>query len=262
MAMKSFASETDLFSLSALTNAPDYGASILRVLTHLGDAPDAASAVEEFQQILQLFGADAGVFLSFVRDDATRSSYRWLLACDALWAVEYTRRAWHDHDPWLRHALHGTEPIRGTELNVLPDEEEFAATSATLGFASAVIVPAPTNAGASRVGMLCLGSHNLGFFEDDGAFAVVRVLARALAMELHRWHLNFMRSELLVSTRISAAELDLLRHEQAGHTSKHIGAALNIEAKTVDCRFQKLCAKLNAPDRRTAARLARLYGLI
>ena len=81
-------------------------------------------------------------------------------------------------------------------------------------------------------------------------------------MELHRWHLNFMRSELLASTRISAAELDLLRHEQAGHTSKHIGAALNIEAKTVDCRFQKLCAKLNAPDRRTAARLARLYGLI
>lgn len=260
--MKSCAAEADLFSLSALTGAPDYGVRILEVLTRLGDAPDAAAAVDEFQQALQLFGADAGVFLSFIRDDATRSSYRWLLACDPLWAVEYAKKGWHDHDPWLRHALHGTEAVRGTELSVLPDEEEFATLSAAMGFASAVIVPAPTNAGASRVGMLCLGSHNFGFFEDDSAYAVVRVLARALAMELHRWQMNFMRNDLLANSRISDSELDLLRHEEAGHTSKHIGAVLSIEAKTIDCRFQKLCAKLNAPDRRTAARIARLYGLL
>ncbi len=260
--MKFCAAEADLFSLSALTRAPDYGARILNVLTRLDDAPDSASAVDEFQEVLHLFGADAGVFLSFIRDDATRTSYRWLLACDPLWAVEYARNGWHDRDPWLRHALQGTEPVRDTELNVLPAEEEFSAVSATMGFASAVIVPAPTNVGASRVGMLCLGSHNLGFFEDDGAYAVVRVLARALAMELHRWHLNFMRRELLATTRISDAEINLLRQEESGHTSKHIGALLNIEAKTVDCRFQKVCAKLNAPDRRTAARIARLYGLL
>ncbi len=260
--MKSCAAETDLFSLASLTRAPDYATRILNALTRLSDAADPGVVVDEFQTILQLIGADAGVFLSFIRDDATRSSYRWLLACDALWAVEYTRNGWHDHDPWLRHAMLGTEPIRSTELSVLPHEEAFAAMSARLGFASAVIVPAPSNAGASRVGMLCLGSHNLGFFEDDSAFTVVRVLARALAMELHRWQQSFTRHEMLASTRISEAELDLLRHEEHGRTSKHISAVLHIEAKTIDCRFQKLCAKLNAPDRRTAARIARLYGLL
>jgi DNA-binding NarL/FixJ family response regulator len=37
---------------------------------------------------------------------------------------------------------------------------------------------------------------------------------------------------------------------------------LNIEAKTVDCRFQRVSAKLEAPDRRTAVRIARLYGIL
>ena len=44
--------------------------------------------------------------------------------------------------------------------------------------------------------------------------------------------------------------------------SKVIGAAMNLEAKTIDCRFQRLNAKLGAPDRRTAVRIARLYGLL
>jgi DNA-binding NarL/FixJ family response regulator len=41
-----------------------------------------------------------------------------------------------------------------------------------------------------------------------------------------------------------------------------IGAELNLDAKTVDSRFQRLSAKLDAPDRRTAARIARLYGVL
>ena len=113
----------------------------------------------------------------------------------------------------------------------------------------------------SRVGVLCLGSHRQGFFDDDG-YAKVRVLARSLAMELHRWMLQAIRQELLIKSRITTADIELLRHEEAGHSSKVIGAALNIEAKTVDCRFQRVSAKLEAPDRRTAVRIARLYGLL
>jgi DNA-binding NarL/FixJ family response regulator len=71
-----------------------------------------------------------------------------------------------------------------------------------------------------------------------------------------------MRQELLLRSRITEAEIELLRHEQAGHSSKVIGAALNVESKTIDCRFQRLNVKLDAPDRRTALRIARLYGLL
>ena len=179
-----------------------------------------------------------------------------------MWGTQYVTHGWYDHDPWLRHATHDSEPIRGSELRLAcAAEEAFVQASATLGFASAVIAPAPTCAGASRIGVLCLGSKSAGFF-DDGGYAKLRVLARALAMELHRWLLQTIRQELLTRSRLTPADIELLRHERAGHSSKVIGAALNIEAKTVDCRFQRVSAKLQAPDRRSAARIARLYGLL
>jgi hypothetical protein len=37
---------------------------------------------------------------------------------------------------------------------------------------------------------------------------------------------------------------------------------MNTEAKTIDCRFQRVSSKLGAPNRRAAVRLARLYGLL
>jgi DNA-binding CsgD family transcriptional regulator len=260
--MKHSAANGESHTLAALTRSPEYGARLIEILPAIGDAPTTEVAVDLFRQATTQLGADAGVFMSYLRDDATRTSYRSLLACDPLWASEYARRNWHDSDPWLRHATHETEPVRSSELELASaDEEAFAQVSAELGFASAVIAPAPTCAGQSRIGVLCLGSVRTGFFDDDG-YGKVRVLARALAMELHRWLLQAIRKELLAKSRLTAADIELLRHEEAGHTSKVIGAALNIEAKTVDCRFQRVSAKLGAPDRRTAARLARLYGVL
>lgn len=249
-------------TLAALTRLPEYSARLIEILPAIGDATTTEDAVDLFRQATTRLGADAGVFMSYLRDDATRASYRSLLACDPLWASGYAKRKWHDHDPWLRHATHDTEPVRSSELQLVSAEEEaFVQAAATLGFASAVIAPAPTCAGQSRIGVLCLGSKHPGFFDDD-EYGKVRVLARALSMELHRWLLQAIRKELLAKSRLTAADIELLRHEQAGHTSKVIGAALNIEAKTVDCRFQRVSAKLDAPDRRTAVRIARLYGLL
>jgi DNA-binding CsgD family transcriptional regulator len=260
--MKHSAANGESHTLAALTRSPEYGARLIEILPAIGDASTTEVAVDLFRQATTQLGADAGVFMSYLRDDATRTSYRSLLACDPLWASEYARRNWHDSDPWLRHATHETEPVRSSELELATaDEEAFAQASAELGFASAVIAPAPTCAGQSRIGVLCLGSSHAGFFDDDG-YGKVRVLARALAMELHRWLLQTIRKELLAKSRLTAADIELLRHEEAGHTSKVIGAALNIEAKTVDCRFQRISAKLDAPDRRTAMRIARLYGLL
>lgn len=260
--MKHSAANGESHTLAALTRSPEYGARLMEILPAIGEAPTTEIAVDLFRQATTQLGADAGVFMSYLRDDATRASCRSLLVCDPLWASEYARRNWHDTDPWLRHATHETEPLRSSQLRLASaDEEAFAKASAALGFASAVIAPAPTCVGQSCIGVLCLGSNHPGFFDDDG-YGKFRVLARALSMELHRWLLQAIRKELLVKSRLNAADIELLRHEQAGHTSKVIGAALNIEAKTVDCRFQRISAKLDAPDRRTAARIARLYGLL
>ena len=78
----------------------------------------------------------------------------------------------------------------------------------------------------------------------------------------HHWIAKSMREELLQGVRLTEADLNLLRHEAAGHSSKVIAAAMNTEAKTIDCRFQRVSSKLGAPNRRAAVRLARLYGLL
>lgn len=236
--------------------------NVLALMQQLGDADSTATAMQLFRAVIGYLGADSGVFMSHLRDDATRSSYRSLLVCDPIWAAEYAQSGWHEHDPWLRHARHHTEPIRASELRLSGEQEQaFVTRSTELGFRAALIAPAPSCVGLSRVGMLCLGSESAGFFDDKG-YSLLRVLARALAMEIHRWVHRSMRDELLARSRLTPADLELLRHEAAGHSSKMIGAALQVEAKTIDCRFQRLNAKLEAPDRRTAVRIAKLYGLL
>lgn len=81
-------------------------------------------------------------------------------------------------------------------------------------------------------------------------------------MELHGWLARSILRELVDKARITADDIALLRHEAAGHSSKVIAAAMNIEAKTIDCRFQRVSSKLGAPNRRAGVRLARLYGLL
>jgi hypothetical protein len=161
--MKHSAANGESHSLAALTRSPEYGARLIEILPAIGDAPttEVGRGPVPSQATTQL-GADAGVFMSYLRDDATRASYRSLLACDPVWGSEYAGGLAR-HDPWLRHATHETEPVRSSELELVSaDEEAFAQASAELGFASAVIAPAPTCVGQSRIGVLCLGSQHAG----------------------------------------------------------------------------------------------------
>jgi Autoinducer binding domain len=254
--------KNDAPSTDMPTLLPNDSASALYILPRIGDADSTEAAATLFREVVICLGADAGVFMSQLQDDATRASLRSLWACDPAWAAEYANRSFFTHDPWLQYATHASEPVLASSLSPCSTEQQvFQAIAALHGFASVVIAPAPSGVGVSRVGMLCLGSKRVGYFESS-ADPTVRVLARALAMELHRWLQQSIRKELLLRSRISEAEIDLLRHEAAGRSSKVIGALLNVEPTTIDCRFQRLNAKLDAPDRRTAMRIARLYGIL
>lgn len=235
---------------------------VLQIVPLIADAKSIGEVITLFREAALGLGADAGVFLSCLRDDATRSSLRSLWACDLSWAADYASHRRFEHDPWLRYASRDTEPTRSCNLICSSIEEsDFVRAAAEHGFASALIAPAPSHVGLSRVGVLCLGSTGVGNFDSEN-YPQVRVLARALAMELHHWIARSMREELLRGVRLTEPDLDLLRHEAAGHSSKVIGTVMNLEAKTIDCRFQRINAKLGAPDRRSAVRIARLYGLL
>lgn len=255
----------DLPDLTTLVADPAYAVNVISVVSRIAGAPDTGAVVRLLQDAAWGLGADGAMFTSFVRDDATLASYRYLLACDPMWALHYAQnKSWLD-DPWLRYALYNTEPVvaetsaDGTDGVSLGLWAGGAVTK--FGFASTLVVPAPTAAAQSRVGVLCLGSARPGFFSGLGC-ATLRYLARGLAMEAGDWLHRQIRQELIARTRITADELTLLRHEQQGHSSKAIAAALSLEPKTIDCRFHRLSLKLGTANRRAAVRLAEIYGLI
>lgn len=239
-----------------------YASSVFETVARVAVAANAGDVFGLLKSTVSSLGADVGVFTSFVRDDATNTSYRSLLACDPQWGNEYAQNAWFLDDPWLHHALHSATPIRASELTpVTATQFAMSEAAAKFGFASAVIVPAPSPAGHSRLGMLCLGSATEGYFEADG-YLQFKVLAQGLAMELHEWWYRRVRDELAARVKITDDELALLRHEQQGHSSKVIAGAMNTQPATIDCRFQRLTSRLGMANRRTALRFAELYGLI
>lgn len=249
-------------SLAALTSRPDYFGHVGKVIQRIPGAIDQADAVALLKEASDALGAASAAFASFIRDDPSRESYRFLLACDPVWCGEYERRAWYANDPWLNYALNHSEPVCASEIPVVTQEQRSVVELAErFGFRSAVIVPAPSSGGLTRVGVLCLGSSIPGFFEADG-FISLKVLARSLAMELHEWWIGQIKRELIAHARITPEDLMLLRHERLGHSTKRIAAELNTSPGSIDSRFQRLNAKLGVPNRKAAANVAAEYGVI
>lgn len=249
-------------TLRGLVDAPDYTARVHAIVQRIDAAVDVAAAMTLLRQASTAIGADAAVFTSFVREDATLASYRSLLACDPAWGTLYAQNGWCAHDPWLAHAARHTEPLRGSKVRLdTPEQRAVIETAANHGFASMIVAPAPSALAQSRVGVLVLGSATPGFLEGDGYLAV-KLLARSLAMELDEWWSRWLKMELMRTAHISEEDLVLLRLLQQGHSSKAIASALGSGAPAIDCRIQRLSVRLGAQNRRSATRLAEIYGLI
>ncbi|MEJ8838120.1 helix-turn-helix transcriptional regulator [Ramlibacter sp. AN1133] len=253
---------SELRSLAHLTSRPDYFGRVSAVVQRLAGAVDEAEALALLKNAAHCMGADSAAFGSFIRDDPSHESYRFLLACDPVWCLEYGRRAWYAHDPWLNYALLHSQPVRASEIPVTTlEEKEIVELAEEFGVKSAVIVPAPASGSVTRIGVLCLGSAQDGFFEGDG-FVALKIAARSLAMELNEWWIDRIKRELRESARITSEDLALLRHERLGHGTKRIAAELGTSPGSVDSRFQRINAKLGVANRKAAASLAAEYGLI
>jgi DNA-binding CsgD family transcriptional regulator len=257
-----FEEKTSAAALVDFTGRAEYLSLAGEVIRRVPEAADETQALALLIEATQRLGADASAFVSFIRDDVSHESYRFLLACDPTWCLEYERRSWYANDPWLAYAVCHSEPTRASEIPVTSRQQrEAVELAAQYGFRSAAIIPAPSSGGLSRLGVLCLGSETSGFYEGDG-FTVLKLAARPLAMELHEWWIARIRAELIATTRITEEDVRLLRLERQGRSTKHIAAELDMSKSAVDSRFQRLNAKLGVPNRRTAAALAAEYGLI
>ena len=248
--------------LAVIVEQPDYLARVNAMIERIAAARDQATALELLRRSAQLLGAEHAAFVTFVRDDADVASCRFMLACAPGWCQRYLDANCIAHDPWLAYAAHHGEPVVASALRVGDVQARRVIDLASQhGFASAVLVPVHSGAGHSRISLLCLGCAQAGYFEGDG-FGRFRLGARLLAAELHDWWMARLRRELVVRARITTAELELLRQEHQGHSSKRIAAALQVSPSSINSRFQRINIKLGVPNRRSAARLVADCGLL
>ena len=260
--MSSWSASLDGLTLLDRARTPGCTARLCDAIACIDAAADEVDAIALLRQATEALGGRGALFTSVTRDDATFGSYRSLLACDPLWAHEYARNGWCKDDPWLLYASRHSAPVRASEIVPSDSRQRVVVdAAATHGFASAMIVPAPSSHGPSRIGLLCIGSDKPGYFENPG-YVLVKPLVRGLAMELHDWWHRWMTRDLIARAHITGEDLVLLQHEAQGHGSKLIATELRTEAKTIDCRFQRLNTRLGVANRRDAVRLGRLYGLI
>lgn len=262
MVMSCSAPSASTRQLADPATPPDYAAQLAAIASGLAGAQDESHALQVLEVASACMGLTAAAFASFVRDDPTHESFRFLLACDPVWCFEYERRAWYDTDPWLAYARNHSEPVRGSEIVAESAQQEtIMALAQDYGFRSALIVPAPSSGNLTRMGVLCLGSATPGFFDDE-RYPMLKLIARGLAMELHEWWIEHIKREVVAQARLTEEDIALLAHERRGLGTKVMADRLRMSPHAINSRFQRMNARLGVPNRRAAAQLAAEYGLI
>jgi DNA-binding CsgD family transcriptional regulator len=248
--------------LQDVTSRPDFAERAVHVCRQIGKAEDDAAVIEILHLAKEALGAEHALFVSYVRDDDSKESFRLLLACDPAWCTAYQQQGWFANDAWLLYAAANSEPVSGSQIPTHTRAQREARTlAAQHGLVSVYVVPAPASGGLSRLGVLVLGSGQEGYFDSDAVDAI-KVLARSMSMELHEWWVRQVRREIIKTNRITPDDLQLLALERQGLGTKEIADELGVTASSVDSRFQRLSMKFNMPNRRATARLAAEYGLI
>lgn len=219
---------------------------------------DEANAIAVLELAAKLGGADAALFVWVVPGHEDHFWFRSLAALDHRWSTSVLRRLHEGPCNWLAHAARSSEPLLVRE----PANDTTDATASGVDAAegrAAWLVPAPSPQSSDALGLLILAST------DERRLDVTRTLLpvyRALALALAEWFQRRGREELVQRAHLTDRDLELLRHESMGHGSKRIAAALQSEAKTIDCRFHRLNGRLGVANRRDAVRLCRRYGLL
>lgn len=252
---------SDTAALACVDSATDTLDQINEIVDRIADARGESTLQSLLHDGAMLLGAEHAFFVSFTKSRGHQSARRFMLACDPAWCRDYVESGLATHDPWLAYAANHSQPIVASSLKICDQNRQRAVDlAARHGFVSAVLAPAHTGPRHSSVSLLCLGSATPGHFEASRAVRL-RCGARTLACEIHGWWLRRAQEELVATSHITDAELDLLRRQCLGQTSKRIAAELRVTKSSINSRFQRLNSKLGVPNRRTAARLLSECGV-
>jgi hypothetical protein len=242
--------------------SPEHLAAVMELIDAIHQAPDVPLLLEMLSDAARVIGADSSVFVAAFPNEELMDALTVLLACDPRWAYAHgSMKALQGH-PWFVYAARHRTAIVASDLPVQNAEERLAIEVALQhGFASAYLVPTPSGGGLRRFGLLCLGSREPGYFEGHRTH-MLRVLARALAVELHEWLVEAARRSLLEQTGLRPKDLALLALERRGVCTKEMSLAMRMSGEAIDSLFKRINGRLSCTSRRSAARRAAEYGLI
>lgn len=239
-----------------------YGEKVSDLIGSIAEQGEEGQVLLILGEAVQAMGGTAAVFCSFVREDESTESYRFLVACDPVWCSEYQTQNWFAHDPALVYGSSRSEPIRLCDLKVTTKgQREMLDSAARHGFRSGAVFPAPSGGGVSRMGVLTIGSKDSGYLEGDD-FNSARLYGRLLAMELNDWWIRKIREHLIATSNLTPEDIALLMYEKRGMKSKNIAKELATSPSSIDSRFQRVNAKLNAASRAESAKIASENGVI
>lgn len=255
-------------SISSVKRTPgDPGLSQIQVMNALAvidsitSARDAAECLERLFQATQAIGATAGLYSVAIPENGADLSSITMFACDPGFAQQVFDLGLDSH-PWVRFARQHTSPGTGRQVACGTAADAAALDLArNSGFGSYLIVPMLAGAELGRVELLCLGKGPDDGFEGEDQ-RIVRLLARALATELHDWFSVHLRTGLQQAARLQAADIHLLAFEWEGLSTKQIAQRTGMSMVAVDSRFQRLNQRLNCPNRKASARRAAEYSVL
>ena len=240
----------------------DQRAGALEAIVSVHLARDAPQLLERLMSATAAIGATASIYTVAIPDNATEPSSFSLFACHPGFAQQQCRLGPLLHHPWFRFARTRSAPATDQQVQLgSSSDTEAIELARRYGFTSCLIVPTSSNVNPDRVEMLCLGSTRGDAFEGDDA-RLVRTLARALAAELHDWLTHHLRQSLQHRARLHDADIELLRLEWQGLSTKEISLKTGMSAAMVDSRFQRLNVRLQCASRKASARRAAAYGLL
>src|SRR5262245_20842083 len=141
--------------LRDLVGEPTYAGRVLNAIAQLASATTPPQALETLHAAKAEMEIEQAVFVSFLRDEDSHESYRFMLAADPRWCFEYQARAWYGSDPWLLYASMNSEPTCASQIaSLTAQQREVRALAVRYGMVSVCIAPAASLGTNARVGML------------------------------------------------------------------------------------------------------------
>jgi len=241
---------------------PEYPVFALDAIMKVHLAEDAPHLLERLMSATAAIGVTASIYTVAIPETGTEPSSFSLFACHPGFAQQQCRLGPLLNHPWFRVARTRSAPSTDRQVQARQSSDTEAIELARrYGFTSCLIVPTSSSVDPERLEMLCLGSNRGDAFEGEDA-RMVRTLARALAAELHDWVSRHLSESLQEAAQLHETDIELLRLEWQGLSTKEISLKTGLSTATVDSRFQRLNSRLQCANRKASARRAAAYGLL